>query len=123
VEIREIDYQVPSLEEFMAIYQEDEKASEWYENIFQDEVQNGPQYGPGNSNSVAKNLRGRRSNGHIINVINDNGESGPFKDPLPLDVSVGFDEASRRDGHWTHDRVRFGMRVIIADAENLIRRW
>ncbi|CAG8841532.1 3152_t:CDS:1, partial [Racocetra persica] len=51
VEIREIDYQVPSFEEFAKTYQENEQTTRFYEDIFQAEVLQGPQYGPGNSQS------------------------------------------------------------------------
>jgi hypothetical protein len=51
VEIREIDYQVPSWEEFIKTYQEDERVTRLYESIYQAEVLRGPQYGPGNSQS------------------------------------------------------------------------
>ena len=48
VEIREIDYQVPSWEEFIKTYQEDKQATRLYENVFQAEICQGSQYGPGN---------------------------------------------------------------------------
>jgi hypothetical protein len=51
-EIREIDYQVPSWEEFVKTYQEDKQATRLHEDIFQAEVLQGSQYGPGNSHSL-----------------------------------------------------------------------
>ena len=51
VEIREIDYQVPSWEEFMKTYREDKRATRLYENVFQAEVLQGSHCGPGNFQS------------------------------------------------------------------------
>jgi len=57
-EIREIDYQVPSYEEFMKTYEPSEEIEILTETEYQDRLLHGPQYGPGNeqSRSVAKKI-------------------------------------------------------------------
>jgi hypothetical protein len=50
-EVREINYQVPSFEEFMKSYEPNEEMQILTEAEYQDRLLHGPQYGPGNEQS------------------------------------------------------------------------
>lgn len=82
VEIREIDYQVPSWEEFVKAYQEDKQATRLYEDIFQAEICQGSRCGPGNFQSreslaenrteftiIGKETRSGRHSGRTFNYV------------------------------------------------------